>query len=204
MIISNNCAAGFFYKLNKIQYDNPFMWIRIKESELNTVISDYNNINWKNYKIIDSDRPNLKIVNVDNKINLLQAHYVKSDKDLEPRIVENNITGSINLYYNDIETYIRQKYESRISRMNNKIDGIILIHDFFPANSDTCSDEDVLKMVKLCEDKKIKLFIFSCKRKHLNIKNTKYIRWIDLEDLGILPNLIKFANSELKKHFGMK
>lgn len=119
-LISNCCIAGDYYKVLKMEYDNPFIWDIMFANDIINLIKYFNTINWKNYKVVESDfstkqRKCFKIV-IDNKINVQFPHYLFGNND---KIINGN-SNSIDVIWKDIEKYVSNTYERRLSRMLNK------------------------------------------------------------------------------------
>jgi uncharacterized protein (DUF1919 family) len=51
-IISNNCFGGYIYKnVLKEQYSTPFIWNRIYNNDLITLLKNFNKINFNNIEL---------------------------------------------------------------------------------------------------------------------------------------------------------
>ncbi len=129
-IISNNCAAGFLYKKYKAEYNNPFMCAFIDPKDYMYLIKNYNKINYKNYSIIslpkDLCKNNNSItkkidvgcsilgIKIDNSISAYYTHYLENE--MKDKIHED----AANVFVNDVEKYVIEKYITRVERMNEK------------------------------------------------------------------------------------
>ena len=51
-IVCNNCGGADIYKLNKMEFNNPFIWCAIFADDMITLIKNWDNINFNNYKLI--------------------------------------------------------------------------------------------------------------------------------------------------------
>ena len=107
IVISNDCTSGQYYKLNKCEFNNPFVWnIWWYIDDYVKFIKNFNNINFNNYEtLLTNDNeyfsdyklkfnPLTYYVNVDNKYKIAYPHYI-SKKD-----------------------YVDTKYKVRLDRFN--------------------------------------------------------------------------------------
>ena len=112
-IISNNCLAGYLYQQLKIPYSNPFIWTSIYGDSLETLVFNFDKINFSNYEICKDKNWNFWF-NVDDKIRIDFTHH-KFDANANKCYKK----GS-NLFYNKIWEYIVDKYDTRLCRMNEE------------------------------------------------------------------------------------
>ncbi len=146
-LISGNCFGGHTYKyvLCK-EYENPFIWTRLYNSDLIYLIEHFNELNFMNYSIEKTTQKLLQFhVRIDNKINLYMKHYNFSPKYDKPTKI------GADVYYNKIWEFINDIYLKRLSRMSNTIDCVLL--------DDDCFKYDVFKIKDLCEKNNIKLVV---------------------------------------------
>lgn len=110
MIICNNCTGGFLYRdYYKREYDNPFIWTFLNGDNFLKLIKNFNNINFKNFKLEYDGKYYIGII--DNLIKIIYFHHHKSNNKFEIR--------GIDCYSYDIENYIIKKYNNRVERMLN-------------------------------------------------------------------------------------
>lgn len=146
-IISTNCLAGHLYRdLLKCEYKNPFIWTNIWNKDFLYLIEHFKEIDFHNYEIQKNSNLLLLFkICIDNKVNVEYNHYIFSTKYNTPTKI------GIDIYYNKIWEYISEKYEKRLSLMNNNID-LVAIDDFG-------GDYDINKIYNICKEKQIKLFM---------------------------------------------
>ena len=144
-IICNNCVGGRIYQLLNIEYNNPFMWIRIYYDSYKTIISDFDNINFKdirfdNYLGKDEKYNHILINNTNIEINY--THYIQNSKFDKPTKQEK----SPDIYYNDIQTYTINKYLQRLKRMDYSDKRIFILSD---AENIHLTDNDIKDFLSL-------------------------------------------------------
>lgn len=113
IFISNDCVSARLYQQFQRQFDNPFIWCRMKYEDFSYLLLHYdeNTINFQNIKIEDGTN---NVVNVDNKMKVYYSHYIQDTKyDTPTRITGHNY---LDVRYNDIQTYCVNKYNSRLNR----------------------------------------------------------------------------------------
>jgi len=108
--ISQNCLAGHLYHLKGVQFTTPFIWCVIDFYSMKKLITEWENINFHNYKLEKQDTQYNIII--DNLVKIQYVHYKYDEKCLEP--IKKDF-GDI--FYNKIEDYIITKYENRLKRM---------------------------------------------------------------------------------------
>lgn len=194
--ISNNCFAGFLYKELGLEYNHPFIWCRVYERDILNMLKSWCKINWKNISIFKDSSRNCPKVNVDGKLEMLFPHYVYSEKDVIPRTTVLSTNGAVNVYCKDNIAYTKEKYLARISRMPEGFPSIVIVHDFFTPE---CSDDEIIcQIAELCNRLQVKLFVISCKRPFMKLKNSEYVRWVDLNtSFPILPKLVSTYKNDI-------
>ena len=50
-VISSNCIGGYYFRELNLTAKNPFIWTSIKLSNFITLIENYNDIDFSNYKL---------------------------------------------------------------------------------------------------------------------------------------------------------
>ena len=199
--ISNNCFSGFLYRQMGIQYNHPFVWCRVNETDMLSMILKWKSIKWSNFMVTQDATRNIPRIKVDGTFSIQYPHYIYSADDIVPRTTVLETNGAVNVRYCDPLNYASHKYESRIARMPTEMPAIVIVHDFFlPGNSD---DEVLKQIVALCNEARIKLFTISCKRPFLQIQNTEWVHWIDLDTpFPVLPEMVKAYKDELLSFIG--
>jgi len=113
-IICNNCVGARIYRNNNIKYPNPFIWNSIFVDDFINLMENYNSIHLdnvifslENYKMQDK----LSVIaTLDDFINLHFIHYIKDETKEVP------FRQGINIYYNNILDYAKNKWYDRINR----------------------------------------------------------------------------------------
>lgn len=163
-IIGNNCIGGFLYKnLFKMEYQNPFIWIRILNNHFINLIENFEIIDFKNYelkayKTLDDFR-----LLIDNKTEIEFVH-MKFEQNASTPIVD-----GVFVYYNKIWEYIIEKYEARLKRMKSSID-LVAIDDH------ECYNYDLKKILDICKNKSIKCFICTNRLQEQNTNDLLIVR----------------------------
>ena len=112
-IISNNCLAGYLYQQLKISYSNPFIWTSIYGDSLETLVFNFDKIDFSNYEIHKDTKWNFWFI-IDNKIRVDFTHH-KFDANANVPYKKDS-----NLFYNKIWEYIVNKYDNRLCKMNEE------------------------------------------------------------------------------------
>lgn len=168
-LIGNNCVSGAIYKLNNIQYNNPFFWCNIYHNDFMYLIKNYDNINFTNFYCSLEDYYDFvktTNVNIDNKINLHYLHYRLSNDDLKRE--------GINVFSKNIIEYTKEKYIVRLNRKSTEEP--IFLYSFSGIKEDFENYDDFLKEILEITDKKIIILIHPNKIKNYIIpSNIKII-----------------------------
>lgn len=146
--ICNNCAGGFLYNELHLQYKNPFIWSIIFPNDYKLLIKEYYNIDFSNYKLDKND--SMYFINIDNMLNIFYPHYKYDELSLRPNKIDNDI------FYRDIEEYIIQKYNDRLSRMISEPIFMLCRHSSY--GKLVYQKNDFIDIIKNNKDKKILLF----------------------------------------------
>lgn len=114
-IIANNCIGGFIYKYSEQAYCNPFIWTAIYGNSLETLLLNYDSINFSNVYLHDvSGWKDYNLV-VDNKLDVkFWGHYKYDPNALTPTKRGDSI------YSKDIENFILSSYIKRLARMTEE------------------------------------------------------------------------------------
>ena len=141
IIISHNCLAGHLYHLIGQKYSCPFIWTVIDFNSMKTLITEWNKINFDNYRLEKDDKWNFRII-IDNKVKVQYVHY-KFDSRFNTPVK----LGPGDICYNKIWEYIVSKYEERVKRM--KVENTIPI--FCIANFNTIFPDAIYTVEQLKE-----------------------------------------------------
>ena len=121
-LIGNNCLASRIYKINNIQFNNPFIWCSIKFSDFIEIIKNFNNINFNNIevKFNECKRTNnlSPVIRCDNLFDVHYIHYIEDEKCITP--IHKPSKGQVDLFYYDILSYAKNKWFERLNRMSEK------------------------------------------------------------------------------------
>ncbi|MBQ3414755.1 MAG: hypothetical protein IJH39_05265 [Clostridia bacterium] len=175
IIFSNECTSGRYYKVNKLQYNNPIIWHHWPINNYIEFIKNFDNVNLSNYEIlpIDGDtyfknmynfEKNSKLtyyVKIDNKYKIAYSHYIfnKTEK----------ISGD-NKYSPNIKEYVVQKYETRLKRYNSEQNKQIV---FLFGEKKYTSIEDELKFINVITP--YKKFLYTSHKELLKYKNDNMV-----------------------------
>ena len=203
VVISNNCSAGYFYRSIKKQFNHPFIWSGTTEEYLLKAVINWNKINWSNIRLYKEKDTNYPMVNVDNLFDLRYRHYRCSEKDMEPRVAINKLTGTPDVFYYDNMKYTEEKYRSRAARIPAKVRPSLLVMHW--GNQWGCSDEVLVKLVDECVKRSIKICVITFKQKDsLELKESPLVKWIDINrDIDILKisSDIESRSTTLRRFF---
>lgn len=113
-IIGNSCASSYVVRdLLKESFSNPFVWCSVTEADILYVRSNYGVINWNDIRAGLYDNKTLRTKNVkivvDGKIEIKYPHYCLSK--------DNTKVDGINVFSKDIIQWATDKYNARVSRM---------------------------------------------------------------------------------------
>lgn len=138
MIICNNCVGARCYQIFNKQYEHPFIWCRISCEDFEYLIEHIKELDFQNFQLVQHNDSILQRIvygiKVDNKITIWYPHYIKDESyDIPAKSGDPNL--SLDIHYKDIETYIIEKYTSRVKRFDNKSEDIIFI-----VNEDNAQD----------------------------------------------------------------
>lgn len=137
-IICNTCVGGRIYEQYKLQYTNPFIWNAINTPDFMSLVENYDNINFNNFELIYKD--DIYQMNIDNLIMVTYPHY-KYDENIVTPIIKSDGFGT-NMYSNNIDKYIIDRYIERLDRMNESPTFILIKGTTFGKNI-KCLDNDV-------------------------------------------------------------
>lgn len=199
-LISNDCAGGFVYKFCNLEFNNPFIWMRLQENDFYYTIKNYEKINFNNFEIDKSfidERPHNKMdifkLKIDDKIEIHYTHYHFSAKDNKIRIVPPEI------FYNKIWEYVVEKYTKRTKRMLELNEKPIFFVNF-PRRKYTKNMRNKL----LSENFKYKLIIITENEEDLKYANDDKLILIDKVDISsmeALPNKVVERHLDKIKEF---
>lgn len=112
-LIGNSCVSAFIIRdFLKEEYTNPFCWNIIDYKSMYNLIKYYDTINFLNYKLENSSiNKNTFSVIIDKKVVVNYIHYIKDEK------IDGLKFEKSNIFSNNIEKYIIEKYENRVRKM---------------------------------------------------------------------------------------
>ena len=185
-ILSTNCLGAFTYRdVLHSSYSNPFIWTTLDFENFKTLLNEYENINFRNVELYKEGKEFLNNFNlrIDDKIFVKNTH-IFFDKNCNDPIKRNTC-----VYYNKPWEYIIEKYNNRITRMDNKL--VVMIYDKH------LSQNEINEIYSICKRKNYPALFFT----KFDIKETALIKKIDFEtNIGdwIKP-LLKFHTNDIKK-----
>lgn len=141
-VISHNCVGARMYQQRNEEYGNPFMWCVIPPHDFSYLYSNYENINFNNFKLLKTN-DGYKIV-VDEKVNVYYPHYKYDPAAKTPTVRQKD---GIDIYYKDIEKYIVDKYTTRLQRMHNKPLFVITDREFVVNKKFNFTRNDLLQYI---------------------------------------------------------
>lgn len=113
-IICNTCVGARIYEQINKRFENPFMWSLVRPNEFVFLINNYDNINFKNFKVKDN------LVTIDNKVRVFFKHY-KFGSYASPKKIKTDV------FVKNLNGYVKQKYVDRMKRMRNQNPLFIII-----------------------------------------------------------------------------
>lgn len=139
-IISHNCVNGRLYQMLNMKYGNPFVWCIVPPNDFYYLYCHYNSIDYKKIKIekVGNDYK----CTIDDKISIYYVHYKYDERCTVP-----TRKTEIDVYYNKIEDYIKEKYFKRLERMADKPVFIVTDREFPTKSCFNFNDDDLLKYV---------------------------------------------------------
>lgn len=177
-IIAHNCVGGRMCQQRGVQYGNPFMWSIIPPDDFYYLYTHYNDLNYKNIKL-EKLKTDYKLT-IDGKIRVIYVHY-KYDKNANTPTKKTKI----DVFYNKIEDYIIEKYETRLSRMKEPPLFIVTDREFPTKPECNFKREDLMKYVG-----KEDCIVVTCD-KTIEGKNVIYVRNKKLDPEEIAKIIIK-------------
>ena len=116
-LISNCCLGAFLYQKYGLEFSNPFMWCMLSITDMITLMTNYEKIDFNNYKIeLDTYKLNpykTYMLNLDNYLQIHYVHYIE-DKNYKIPTKRND-----DVLYCDAVNYLETKYKNRLNRMLN-------------------------------------------------------------------------------------
>lgn len=187
-IISSNCFAGYLYRdLLHYRYENPFIWTCIHNDDFLFLLEHFDEINFRNYEILKQTNDLYKFkIRIDNKFEVFYNHHIFSKEYNIPTKI------GINVFYNKIWEYIKEKYEYRLTLMSKHID-LVAVDDF--------GGYDIKKIYTICKQKKIKLFMCTDLLPEETSENCIIRRRFKVDNHGPGPGDIHLKYGNLIKEF---
>lgn len=198
-IISNNCAAAYYYKMKNLQYDHPFMWSLIDSYDFISLIQEYDNINFDNYKMFELTKNpfqqfmeidkkianNRKIygLNIDKKLNVYYTHFLYDITKKTPTNI-----GPDKFYYKNDE-YVVSFYK-KYCKCNNETPVFLIVG----YEHNNWSEQKANQLVEL--NSKYKIILIS--KWKVNNNDTNKLNIIDNLKFGF-PNSGKLIEKHIKE-----
>ena len=119
-IIGNNCVSSRLYRINNIQFNNPFIWASTYYPDFVKLIKNWDSIDFHNITIQYDECPRTNnmspLVICDNLVKVHFIHYIQDDSCDKP--IHRQSKANVDLFYNDIMNYTTTKWHERVDRMN--------------------------------------------------------------------------------------
>lgn len=144
-IISHNCIGARIYQEKNMEYGNPFMWSIIPPDDFWYLYNHYDEIDYSKIKLTKVKNDN--VIVIDDKISVYYVHY-RFDKNA--KVPTRRIKDGVDIYYDKINEYIIEKYNTRLARMNElKVKPLFIVSDreFVVNKNLNFSKRDLLKYV---------------------------------------------------------
>lgn len=204
-IVCNNCGGADIYNLNKMEFNNPFIWCAIFADDMIMLIKNWNNINFNNYKLIrlsetiakennyDRFNPTITGILLDDKIKIFYTHYLYGNYSKPTKI-------GADIIYNKNYEYTYKKFETRLKRMIDNNEAPIFL--IFTYKRHGWTQDKVEKLLTI--DSKYKIILVT-DMNIINAKNNfKIIRINNLDQQFKLPlNAIKNKKNLIYKEIGI-
>lgn len=139
-VITNSCVGARIYQEKNMIYGNPFMWSIVPPDDFLYLYKNYDRINFGNYELT-REGEDYKII-IDGRVNVYYVHYRYDENSTVP-----TVRDEIDVYYNKIEDYIKEKYETRLKRMTGKPVFIVSDREFYEKKWCTFTRDDLLNYV---------------------------------------------------------
>lgn len=114
-IISHNCIGARIYQEKGMEYGNPFMWSIIPPDDFWYLYNHYSEIDYSKIKLTKVKNDN--VIVIDDKISVYYVHY-RFDKNA--KVPTRRIKDGVDIYYDKINEYIIDKYNTRLARMTEQ------------------------------------------------------------------------------------
>lgn len=204
-IVCNNCGGADIYNLNKVEFNNPFIWCAIFADDMITLIKNWNNINFNNYKLIrlsetiakennyDRFNPTITGILLDDKIKIFYTHYLYGNYSKPTKI-------GADIIYNKNYEYAYKKFETRLKRMIDNNEAPIFL--IFTYKRHGWTQDKIEKLLTI--DSKYKIILIT-DMNIINAKNNfKIIRINNLDQQFKLPlDAIKNKKNLIYKEIGI-
>lgn len=185
LVIGNNCISARLYEQLKLEFNNPFIWMVLPYDSVCYLMSNWDSINFNKFEIKASKfKNNTFVLIIDGKIELHFVHYVL-DKNANMPLKEQKYTKDGawwgNVRFKDIESYIKEKYITRLNRMKqcNEEPVFLLRDEVYAANNnssktmkDVANNTSKYKRIIITRDKSITRNDSVCKTIHIDKLDT--------------------------------
>lgn len=122
ILISNNCLAADFYKLNNMQFNHMFMWSTIYADDFIKFYENYMNNDFSRVELIRKKDDNKRFgLNVDNCFNVFYMHYRYDANCKTPKKTDIDV-----FYYKNYE-YVYSAYIKRLARFNRSDNDLFVL-----------------------------------------------------------------------------
>ena len=201
-LIGNCCISSYLLRKWGFGNTNPFTWVDMDFDSFYNLLTDYENINWKNIEMTHRLHPYNKSqkvfeLTIDNKVKLAFIHMLYDANAKCP------IVRGTDIYYCKIWEYIVQKYFEHLQIMLESNKEPIFVNEWEHLNYDETAFEKLLNT-----DLKYKVVVITYNIKFKNIKKNNLLviydphgRGVDMLvqeidfQIGMLIHIVKKLNS---------
>lgn len=140
-LIGNNCTSAHVYAQKNEQFNNPFMWVIIEDESFLKLVTDFDKIDFTKRELMKVRIKMVKnrevyAIRIDGKLTVTFPHHVKDENYKTPQKCESDFTGW-DVRYFDMDNYILEKYDARVSRMLESKEEPIFLLDTSISNKKT-------------------------------------------------------------------
>ena len=163
-LIGNCCISNFLLRLYGFGNTNPFTWVDMDFNSFYNLLTDYENINWKNIELSHRQHPYNKgqevfELTIDEKVKLTFIHMI-----YDPRATQPIVRGS-DVRYCKIWEYIVSKYQEHVKIMLENGKAPMFVHEWEHLDYDEAAFEKLLNT-----DLKYKVVVITYNQKFKDVK----------------------------------
>lgn len=202
-VFCNTCVGGFMMRYQNAGNNNPFVWTIAEFDSIKNLITNFDNIDWLNYKISVKKHPQksfpVYVMTIDDQIDLWFVHVIQDDRFEKPT-KDGKLKTDVNIRVKDVKAYLEDCYLRRIERMlEQNIEPTFIITDFNITF-------DQMKELDKIETPYSKMFVLSKKQENNPLSryiiargHTFDVAQYILTHYGIIPEQAQINSLESKK-----